>query len=264
MADDSQTEFFWPTEPMHKPLVTNTERLFLLLLRVLRCDVVCDVGSMDCAHAKRCRQTLRKSRILAFEPNPANVQEIEQSEGWKDAKIELHPVAVTNTDGTNTFHIVTGPNARITDPQVWRGMSSLRRRVENTNEWWHGLPIQAEDTRTVRLDTVLVDIPGTVALWIDVEGVAYEALQGAGEVLKRVRLVHVEVETEPFWQNQKIDQHVTRFMHERGYALVARGPGASQRGPCLHSSRRCAPVLRSNCDTACNHPARTANVATSS
>ncbi len=214
---------------MRHPLVANTERIFLSLLRVHRCGVVCDIGSKDGTHAELFRQALPKSRVLAFEANPTNVQEIERAANLSSAGIELYPVAVSNTDGTSTFHVVTGPNERITDPRAWRGMSSLRNRVEDSNAWWHGLPVRTEEVSTVRLDSILIGVRGTVALWIDVEGVAYEVLQGAEAVLNHVRVVHVEVETEPFWRDQKVEMHVREFMEQRGFALVARGPSQPQR-----------------------------------
>ena len=79
---------------MPRPLLTNTERLFLLLLGTRPYDVICDVGSLDGAHALEFRRARPRARILAFKANPHNVEEMRRNPVLRDKNIELQPVAV--------------------------------------------------------------------------------------------------------------------------------------------------------------------------
>jgi hypothetical protein len=51
----------------------------------------------------------------------------------------------------------------------------------------------------VRLDTLLAKIPGSerLGLWIDVEGHAFEVLEGLRAIAPRITLLHVELESQP-------------------------------------------------------------------
>jgi hypothetical protein len=61
----------WPSVFLYSmTMVGDTERLFLLLLRRRRSDVVCDIGSLDATHAKRFRRTLPRAHVIAFEAPP--------------------------------------------------------------------------------------------------------------------------------------------------------------------------------------------------
>ena len=86
--------------------------------------------------------------------------------------------------------------------------------------------------RAVRLDTFLTDVLAgsarTIALWIDVEGAAYEVLEGIDGIRDRVCLVHVEVETRAFWQGQRLWPDIDALMGQLGFTPIARRPGEEQ------------------------------------
>jgi FkbM family methyltransferase len=170
--------------------VVNTRRLFSELLPVLEIDTVCDVGSMNGADALQFRRVLPDARVHAFEANPVNAQEMIENAQLRAQRIEVVPFAVTNFDGTGVFHLVKtdGSNANR------RGMSSLLKRNDAR------LHDRTIETRTVRLDSYLAPEPGArrrLALWVDVEGKACEAIEGARGLFDELLIVHVEVETAP-------------------------------------------------------------------
>jgi hypothetical protein len=86
--------------------------------------------------------------------------------------------------------------------------------------------------RAVRLDSFLTDVLAgparTIALWIDVEGAAYEVLEGIDGIRDRVCLVHVEVETRAFWQGQRLWPEIDVLMRQLGFTPIARRPGEEQ------------------------------------
>jgi hypothetical protein len=98
-------------------------------------------------------------------------------------------------------------------------MSSLHRRPDN----WPLAEIVS--VRTVRLDSLLVAegwAGANTALWIDTEGMAFEAISGALGVLNRTPMLHVEVETEPcIGARQKLFADVERLLTDTGFVLLS-------------------------------------------
>lgn len=196
----------------------GTKYLFDRLLRVLRPDLVCDVGSMDASDALRFRRRLPGARIVAFEANPRNLTRLAARADLRRAGIEIVPRLVWNADGERSFFVERVEAADGGD--VRHGISSSRPRTVNS--------LGSERTRVaaVRLDSFaagLTPAPRHIALWIDVEGAAYEVLEGAAGIAQQVVLVHVEVETRPFWQGQRLKPEVAALAGRLGLMPLARG-----------------------------------------
>ena len=106
-------------------------------------------------------------------------------------------------------------------------ISSIRERAPDTSYASKPVPVRA-----VRLDSFLTDVlagpASTIALWIDVEGAAYEVLEGIDGIRDRVCLVHVEVETRAFWQGQRLWPDIEALMGRLGFTPIARRPGDEQ------------------------------------
>jgi FkbM family methyltransferase len=177
-------------------LIVDTRRLFLKLLRTFEIDTVCDVGSLDGAEALRFRRALPAADLIAFEPNPHNFELMAADRRLPRERIRVLPFAVSDRDAEAPFFVV-GANYACNRDLVRRGISSLHRRSDSS------LIAEVVQVRTVRLDDVLTkDLAARIALWIDTEGMAFEAIAGAARVLDRTQLLHVEVETAPFFGAQ--------------------------------------------------------------
>jgi FkbM family methyltransferase len=197
-------------------LIVDTRRLFCRLLRTFDATTVCDVGSMDGSDALRFRRALPNAAVLALEPNPRNFALMEADERLLGEGIRLMPVAASDRTATADFFVVA---ADYSSPTAWRGMSSLHRRSDAS------VLAEVVRVRTVRLDELLVgEAPdaGPIALWVDTEGMAFEALSGAAGVLQRTCLIHVEVETVPcIGASQRLLPDVDRILRDAGFVLLA-------------------------------------------
>lgn len=194
----------------------NTRLLFLALLRDLRIELVCDVGSMNGADALAFRKRLPRATLIAWEPNPENLQGMQSDRRLVAAGIELVAAAAADVDGSAPFFLVP------TDDQpgnARRGMSSLYRRDDPQQ---HLVQVQVP---TRRLDGALAERELTsarIALWIDTEGKAYEVLEGARKIAAQVQLVHVEVESTPCINaSQRLYPDVNRLLVELGFEQLA-------------------------------------------
>ena len=156
-------------------MIVDTRRLFCRLLRTFDVTTVCDVGSMDGSDALRFRRALPNATILALEPNPRNFALMEADERLLGEGIRLMPVAASDRAATADFFVVAADYSPA-DHTAWRGMSSLHRRSDAS------VLAEVVRVRTARLDELLVGEAldaGPIALWVDTEGMAYEALSGA-------------------------------------------------------------------------------------
>ena len=203
-------------------MIVNTRRLFAKLLSSLEIGTICDVGSMDGTDALFFRDVAPDANIYAFEPSPTNLRLMQANPALRERRIRLVPMAATNYDGEGEFFVVEADHAG-TDGR--RGMSSLHRRPD------HPLIVTSAVLRvkTTRLDTFLTDPNARLALWIDVEGKAYEVLEGIAGIASRVHLLHVEVETTPcISPGQKLYPEVKALLNRQGFTEIATDQSRSQ------------------------------------
>jgi FkbM family methyltransferase len=195
-------------------LIVETRRLFLKLLRTFEIGTVCDVGSMDGSDALLFRRALPNADIIALEPNPRNFAIIAADTRLQHCGIRALPVAASDRESEAPFFVVHAEYAGTGDV-ARRGMSSLHRRPDSS------LLAEVVQVRTVRLDDLLA-AGDRIALWIDTEGAAFEAISGASGVLDRTQLLHVEVETIPcIGADQRLFPDVERLLADAGFALLA-------------------------------------------
>lgn len=197
----------------------GTKYLFHRLIKTIKPELVCDIGSMDASDARRFRRLLPYARIIAFEGNPDNIESIRHDENVKKDKIDVQDKVVWNSNGRQKFYIENLSNEKRAN-DVRRGISSTHIRTENS------LGNKVIEVESVRLDTFiqgLENVPESIALWIDVEGAAYEVLEGIAGVRDKIQLIHVEVETQEFWKGQRLKADVEDLMRSMGFIILACG-----------------------------------------
>ncbi len=195
-------------------MILDTRRLFLRLLRLLDIDVVCDVGSLNGADALRFRAARPQADIFAFEANPVNEQRMRATAALSRARIDIQPLAICERDGDADFFVVDatrGPLAR-------QGMSSMYARTPLEHR---GAAVRVACARLDGFLTPRITRTARIALWIDVEGKAFEALRGGEGILDQVALIHVEVETQPcIGADQKLLPDVHALLGAHGFEAL--------------------------------------------
>jgi FkbM family methyltransferase len=185
---------------------SNTKSMFVFLLRLLRPNVILDVGSRDGSDALRFRRYAPGARIIAIEANPELHGRMEANPELRRAKIETKNAAASDKAGTASFAIFN----------EHKGTGSLRQKIGAQAHESYVVP-------TVRLDSMIQGVPGPTALWIDVEGLSYEVIQGASGILSSVVLVHAEMEAQELFAGQRTSQELTMLLEQKGFTLVDGG-----------------------------------------
>jgi len=205
------------------PLVLRTKYAFHALLWLLEPDVILDVGSMDGADSKKFKKLIPKAEIIAFEGNPNNYRAMCADVELQSLGVRIVHRLVSNLAGHRSFFVQRPINA---SAGFNRGTSSAMQRNEQ------GMVTEEVHLDAVRLDAFLTqECPDKkrVAMWLDVEGHAYEVLEGLRGVQDCVYLIHVEVETQELWPKQKIESDIVTLAKSMGFIPVARGAHEVQR-----------------------------------
>ena len=204
-------------------MILKTKYAFHLLAAFLKPDVVLDIGSMDGADSKRFSRLLPQAQIVAFEGNPYNYSAMCADKDLKNKFIRLENCLVSDNPGESRFFVQRPTGS---DTGFNRGTSStLQRSMDGA---------RSEDVvlQAVRVDGFLNNqypSASSVAAWVDVEGYSYGVLKGMEGVAARIKLVHVEVETEEIWPGQKLEHEVLALAGDMGFVTLACGRGDTQR-----------------------------------
>jgi len=191
-----------------------TKIVFCLALKIIKPDIICDVGAFNAHDSLKFRLFAPKSRILALEANTLNFSSMQNSNRLKKGKIEIYNKAAFFHDGFIDFHVDASDDTTNPEKFATSKGSILLKSKPNSSER------RTDRVESIRLDSLLSDIAGksSVCLWIDVEGVAFEVLLGMKAIQNNVKLIHLEIETSEIWKGQHKLDKVLKIM--KCYGMV--------------------------------------------
>jgi FkbM family methyltransferase len=195
-------------------MLANTKTFFAALMKRLRADCICDIGSRDGDQALLFRDLRPAAKVLAFEANPINYRAMAANSRLTANRVEIFPYAVTNVNGVAEFHVA---DVDYFAPESNKGISSLLVRED----------LKIKETVQVqcrRIDDFIMQISPEsrqIGLWIDVEGAEFGVLEGMDAIAERVTAVHVEAAEMPMRQGQKTLSDLVKLMDKFGFKLCA-------------------------------------------
>jgi len=183
----------------------------------------CDIGALDGSESLFFRKVLgNNTNFYAFEASPENyIKFLKNNQMLKNNCINVSNLAVSNKSGKCTFYMVD-ENSDPTALGNYGNSSLLCPDIDR-------IPTLRTVKKEVEVDAIRIDDYLqkkeriiNVALWIDVEGAAWQVLKGMENIKDDVCLINVEVEKEAKWKNQKTLSDVTKLMNEFGFREIAR------------------------------------------
>lgn len=166
-----------------------------------------EIGSRDGEDANLFRLAAGILEVHVVEPAPQSFERIRTRFPF----FHTWNLALSNENGRRIFH-------NVVDPDLTRqGMSSLMPR-----DVYDQLPTQHIEVTLMRGDAFLESngILDVSACKIDVEGHAVEVLEGFGESLTRLQAIHLECETVPVWEGQRLFGDARAILEGRGFRMV--------------------------------------------
>jgi FkbM family methyltransferase len=187
-----------------------------LVVKAVRPEVVIELGAREATFSRHVKLALPDAEVHALEANPYTYERYRPIAA--EAGVEYHNLAAGDHVGQVTFN-VTLKERGIEVPKT-RGGNSLLTVLGGED-----IELEKVDVHMVTADQFAEEhglLGRPAALWIDVEGLAFEVLSGASRLLEHTSLLMVEVEDRQVWSGQKTSLAVKLLLLEAGFIPVAR------------------------------------------
>lgn len=146
------------------------------------------------------------ARIVCFEPDPRNIKILK--ERGIDKICELHPVALSDTNGESIFYLSSGNSRgkgldKILEDNDWSCSSSLKKPTGHVNVHpWISFDNKV-NVETKRLDDI-ESLKNTKIdfMWVDVQGAEDLVFSGARETLKNTKYLYTEYSDNELYEKQ--------------------------------------------------------------
>jgi len=165
---------------------------------------ILEIGSRDGDDANILKQhfNIPDDKVFIIEPHPHCIDHIKN----KYPNYKVYEYAISLENGTSKFNAIFTPDLGVL------GMSSLLSRTETNYENWI-------DVNTINGKSLfeLIDEEEYDLVKIDVEGYSYEALKSFGDSIRKIKMMHVEVEHYKFWKDQKLYNDIVELLTPLGF-----------------------------------------------
>ena len=203
-----------------------------------------ELGSRDGEDAARFAAAAPDTQVVAFECNPDTVATVHRRLAVV-SNARAIDLAVTDFDGTTTFHKIDPHNTITTWEDGNPGASSL---FVATGKYPIEQYVQSPvSVRAGRLDTLIdsEEIPSPELVWADLQGAELAALRGLGVYLGQVGLLYLELSFLEIYEGQPLANEVIRFLRRGGFTIAAiPWKGDFQCDVLLVNLRRLGPLAR--------------------
>lgn len=182
-------------------------------LRAIKFDTLIDAGANKGQFTLLAREINPQVRVFAFDP-------LRESEAkflvvHADASdVIFHRLGLGSKSESLTINVTQSNDS-----------SSFFSPVESIDFGGRTQVVGEQIVSVRRLDSVLTegDLRGRVLLKIDVQGFEKQVLIGAGDLLKRIDWIYVELSFIPFYENQPLFNEIHQFLFNCGFSPMKIG-----------------------------------------
>jgi len=199
----------------------------LLLLKKDQVSTVFDIGACEAEDSIRYSSLFPNSKVFAFEPRQDNLAIGKASiKKYKRENIILENIALSNKNGTAEFFLSEGEPGNLKNSEDWdfgNKSSSLLPPSEEMKKHTAWLKFDNKiEVTTMRLDDYVKakNVSSIDFAHIDVQGAELMVLEGAGDFIKRIKLVWMEVEAVELYKNQPLKNDVELFMNKNNFLNI--------------------------------------------
>jgi len=199
----------------------------LLLLDKDKVKAVFDIGACEAEDSIRYSLLFPNSTVYAFEPRIDNLAIGQASILKYNCKnIVLENIALSNNNGTAEFFLSEGQPKDASKELEWdfgNKSSSLLPPTDEMKKHTSWLEFNKKvEVQTKRLEDYvkLNQVDYIDFAHIDVQGAELMVLEGAGNFLKNIKLIWMEVEAVELYKNQPLKNDVERFMQKNYFVNI--------------------------------------------
>lgn len=188
--------------------------------------VVFEVGACEGEDTIRLKRHFPNACIYAFEPLPENATRIHKNlKTYHVTNVEVFQLALSDRPGRTEFYVSSGHPDRIPRTDDWNygnKSSSLLPPKEHARLLPWVKFDQTIDVESTRLDLFCHQhsIDKVDLMYMDVQGAEVMVLRGAGDYMKRIGAIWLEVAAIELYKGQPLMDDVERFMHDHGFVCI--------------------------------------------
>ena len=206
----------WEIRRYH-PAVSEIPRMYQSLV-YHQIDMVLDVGANVGQYGMLLRRLGYSGKIVSFEPLKSAYSQLKAASN-QDSLWEVAPrTAIGNENSQITINISANSQSS----------SVLNILDSHVNAASNSVYIDSEKVELNRLDTIAGDYlkdAKSVFLKIDVQGFEKQVLEGATDILPRIKGIQTEMSLIPLYQDQLLYRDTIELLDKLGYELYSVIPG---------------------------------------
>ena len=209
-------ELGWEIRRYH-PAVSEIPRMYQSLV-YHKIDLVLDVGANVGQYAMLLRRLGYSGRIVSFEPLSSAYSQLKAASN----KDSLWSVAPRTAIGNENSQITINISANSQSSSVLNILDSHVNAASNSAY------IDSEKVELNRLDSIALDYledANSIFLKIDVQGFEKQVLEGATDLLPRIKGIQTEMSLIPLYQGQLLYRDTIELLDKLGYELYSVIPG---------------------------------------
>ncbi|MFA6040026.1 MAG: FkbM family methyltransferase [Methylophilus sp.] len=173
--------------------------------------VIVDVGCRW-GFADTWMELLPQARIYGFDPDIDECERLRLR--YNDPNIILVPQALAETSGLHTLYLTQN----LACSSLYQPISELTSAVTELE--------CATKVDTTKVEVTTLDLWSTLAgvdridfIKLDTQGSELDILRGGVGILQTIRVIEIEVEFNPIYENQPLFGDVDKFLREQGFEL---------------------------------------------
>lgn len=169
----------------------------------LNCEIktIFEIGSLNGADALYLKKQFPNANVHAIEGLQSNFDLY--LKGQKD--IISHNIIITNYDGVTQWHV-----------KNTNGIHSIFDR----GQMYGTTVLQNQECLTLQTFCKSLGIDSVDLIKVDVEGATLEVLEGCGDLLKSIKMMHIEAESEELFKGQRYYPEVHKFLSDNNFRLL--------------------------------------------
>lgn len=185
-------------------------------------ETICDIGSWNLDQSIEFMEILPDAKVYSFEGNPENYKTCEdvygRLSGYFKENLKIYNTILSDETGKINFYPVI-------DDDENTDVSSKHKLMKGLSEEYSDNPlIKAKtqvDATTLDLWRVENKIDKVDIIWMDVQGVELDTLEGAHETLENVKCIFTEVGLKPYYEGQALKTEIDYFLkNEAGFVEI--------------------------------------------
>lgn len=211
-------------EYIEDPALQVQESLLLKLFPPAASLVIFDIGACEGESSVRYSRLFPNAAVHAFEPLPANFNWIRKHiEYYRAGGVVPHQLCLSDQPGEIPFFVSAGKPEGVADADWDYGnkSSSILPPGEHQAGWLRFNEQVLVPATTLKQFCAENQIGAVDFIHMDVQGAELMVLDGAGDFIRNIRAIWLEVEAVELYKGQPLKEEVEAYLETRGFIKLA-------------------------------------------